>query len=183
MSSDETLDQYQEIITQAGWNLETYKKNPVFQNAHQYGDVLFTLGKALVTEVRKAADKFFLFQRIQFAADVNPMARVAYGLYSGGFLKAVSAGFIPLRWETGDANASFRVKYLLPGSPDETSATRLPADLEQAAVEQVAFWFQSRDKLGLKTYWPKGISYQQFAVFDLLPSVASILKKYQRLTL
>src|SRR3954470_1080378 len=98
VSSDETLDRYSEIISASGWNLANYQRNPVFQNAHQYGDILFTLGKALVTEVRNGQ----LLQRIEFATGVNPMARIAYGLYSGKFLNAVSVGFVPLRWM--DAN-------------------------------------------------------------------------------
>src|SRR5690349_3175911 len=48
-ASDETLDRYDEIISASGWRLENYQRNPVFQNAHNYGDVIFTLGKALVT--------------------------------------------------------------------------------------------------------------------------------------
>src|SRR5882672_7755435 len=52
VASDETLDRYNEVISASGWNLANYHLNPVFQNAHQYGDILFTLGKALVTEVR-----------------------------------------------------------------------------------------------------------------------------------
>src|SRR5580765_8482634 len=95
VASDETLDRYGEIISASGWRLENYRRNPVFQNAHQYGDVIFTLGKALITEVR--GDR--LFQRIEFATDINPMARIAYGLYKGKFLNAVSVGFIPLKWE------------------------------------------------------------------------------------
>ena len=87
-----------EIISAAGWKLSSYHRNPVFQNAHQYGDVIFTLGKALVTEIRAGK----LYQRIQFATDINPMARIAYGLYRGKFLNAVSVGFIPLRWENAD---------------------------------------------------------------------------------
>src|SRR5882724_10954860 len=98
ISSDETLDRYGEIIQASGWKLSSYNLNPVFQNAHQYGDVIFTLGRALVTEVRAGK----LFQRIQFATDVNPMARIAHGLYRGKFLNAVSVGFIPLRWQNGD---------------------------------------------------------------------------------
>src|SRR6266404_1143889 len=98
ISSDETLDRYSEIISAAGWKLDSYQRNPVFQNAHQYGDVIFTLGRALLTEVRAGK----LFQRIQFATDVNPMARIAHGLYRGKFLNAVSVGFIPLRWQEGD---------------------------------------------------------------------------------
>src|SRR5437867_2026681 len=98
IASDETLDRYDEIIVASGWRLENYRRNPVFQNAHQYGDVIFTLGRALITGVRPGR----LFQRIEFATEVNPMARIAYGLYKGGFLNAVSVGFIPLRWENGD---------------------------------------------------------------------------------
>ena len=108
VASDETLDRYGEIICAAGWRLESYRRNPVFQNAHQYGDILFTLGKALVTEVRTrlvpqaAVPTPHLFQRIQFATDVNPVARIAYGLYKGKFLNAVSVGFVPLRWQDAD---------------------------------------------------------------------------------
>src|SRR5438445_7524866 len=36
--------------------------------------------------------------RSQFATEANPMARIAYALYKGKFLNAVSVGFIPLRW-------------------------------------------------------------------------------------
>jgi hypothetical protein len=98
VASDETLDRYNEIISASGWNLDNYQRNPVFQNNHQTGDIIHTLGKALVTEVRGGQ----LLQRVQFATDVNPMARIAYGLYKGGFLNAVSVGFVPLRWVTPD---------------------------------------------------------------------------------
>ena len=107
-ASDETLDRYDEIISATGWQLANYQRNPVFQNAHQYGDVIFTLGKALITEVRDGR----LYQRIQFATEVNPMARIAYGLYRGKFLNAVSVGFIPVRWENGNADKGFRRKYV-----------------------------------------------------------------------
>ena len=102
VASDESLDRCDEVICPSGWRLETYRRNPVFQNAHQYGDILFTLGKALITEVRTVAGRPALFQRIQFATDVNPVARIAHGLYSGGFLNAVSVGFLPLRWQNSD---------------------------------------------------------------------------------
>jgi hypothetical protein len=101
IASTATLDRYREIIEPAGWRLNSYRKNPVFQNAHNYGDILFTLGKALLTEVRDVGGRQALCQRIQFATEVNPVARIAHGLYSGGFLNAVSVGFIPLRWEDG----------------------------------------------------------------------------------
>src|SRR5438552_14867686 len=77
-SSDETLDRYKERISVAGWYLENYRKNPVVQNAHNYGSLSDTIGKSLITEVRTTSTAApFLFQRIQFAVDENPMAKVA----------------------------------------------------------------------------------------------------------
>jgi hypothetical protein len=112
ISSDETLDRYDEIILASGWRLDNYRRNPVFQNSHQYGDILFTLGKALITEVRQGAPSGstlhaprstpYLFQRIEFAVDANPIARIAYGLYLPGFLNCMSVGFFPIRWQNAD---------------------------------------------------------------------------------
>ncbi len=141
ISSDETLDRYDEIISASGWRLDNYRRNPVFQNAHQYGDIIFTLGKALISEVRAGR----LFHRIEFATDVNPIARIAYGLYQGKFLNAVSVGFIPIRWEDGDGDATvpkFRRKYL-EQELIEVSAVGIPANpnalqfgLKSGAVEK-----------------------------------------------
>ena len=106
IASTATLDRYHEVIEPSGWRLDAYRRNPVFQNAHNYGDILFTLGKALITEVRSVGGNEALCQRIQFATEINPVARIAYGLYRGGFLNAVSVGFIPLKWEDGGSRAS-----------------------------------------------------------------------------
>src|SRR5689334_17771462 len=81
VSSTATLDRYHEVIEPAGWRLDSYRRNPVFQNAHNYGDILFTLGKALVTEVRSMNGGHALCQRIQFAVAVNPVDRIAYRPY------------------------------------------------------------------------------------------------------
>src|SRR5712671_2358402 len=106
IASSECLDRYDEIVVASGWTLENYRRNPVFQNAHQYGDIIFTLGKALLTEVRAMAGRKVLFQRVEFATEVKPMAKIAYGLYKGKFLNAVSVGFIPLRWEDSPSSSS-----------------------------------------------------------------------------
>jgi len=129
IASSEAVDRYDEILTAEGWQLENYRRNPVFQNAHQYGDILFTLGKALVTEVRNIAGRRVLFQRVEFATDINPIARIAYGLYRGKFLNAVSVGFIPLRWENGGVEAGYRRKYL-EQELIEVSAVGIPANPE-----------------------------------------------------
>ncbi len=140
VASTATLDRYHEVIEPSGWRLEAYRKNPVFQNAHNYGDILFTLGKALVTEVRAFGERQALCQRIQFATEVSPIARIAYGLYKGGFLNAVSVGFIPLKWEDGGGSGTNaqsapapRRRYL-EQELLEVSAVAIPANPDALAL-------------------------------------------------
>src|SRR6516162_5592860 len=66
IASTATLDRYHEVVDPAGWRLDSYRRNPVFQNAHNYGDILFTLGKALITDVRAVNGGQALCQRIEF---------------------------------------------------------------------------------------------------------------------
>ncbi len=134
LSSTDTLDRYQEIIDPAGWRLDSYRRNPVFQNAHNYGDILFTLGKALITEIRQVAGRQALFQRIQFATDVNPIARIAHGLYSGGFLNAVSVGFIPLRWQDPDGAVHTARDFSPTAAADSFSSPEGERQREQAPL-------------------------------------------------
>ena len=94
---------------------------------------------------------------------------------------SLSRPFSPLAFSL--CRFSYTGGYLPPGVTDPLSAARLPDDLEQAAIEQVVFWFQKRDKLGIRISWPSGGTYQQFATQDLLPSVQSVLARYQRWTL
>jgi phage head maturation protease len=138
VASTATLDRYHEVIEPAGWKLDSYRRNPVFQNAHNYGDILFTLGKALTTEVRVVGERQALCQRIQFATEVNPIARIAYGLYKGGFLNAVSVGFIPLKWEDGGSSdaksAGTPRRRYLEQELLEVSAVAIPANPDALAL-------------------------------------------------
>ena len=61
ISSDETLDRYNEIICASGWKLDRYARNPVFQDSHDYSTILRTIGRATATEVRGNQ----LFQRVK----------------------------------------------------------------------------------------------------------------------
>jgi len=153
-SSDATLDRYQEVITVAGWKLDSYRKNPVVQNAHSYWSLADTIGKSLITEIRSPlpsdgrgqGEGAFLFKRIQFAVDENPIAKLAYGLYKGGFLNAVSVGFIPLRWENGNQEKGYRRKFLeqelleVSAVSIAANANALALALKAGAVERTDLW-------------------------------------------
>jgi len=56
----------------------------------------------------------------------------------------------------------------------------LPADLETAAIEQIAVWFQQRDKLGLLRHWPSGGIFLAFSQLALLPQVSAMIRPYRR---
>lgn len=129
IASDATLDRAHEVIVPEGWHLENYRRNPVFQNAHHYDNILFTLGRATEVEVRGGR----LWLRVQFASHINPLARMAYELYRSGFLRAVSVGFIPLRWENGNEHTPWRRRFL---EQDliEVSAVPVPANPNALAL-------------------------------------------------
>jgi hypothetical protein len=128
-ASDDTIDRYGEIIDASGWRLDNYNANPVIQNSHQYGDILFTIGKATRTWV----DGRSLMQVWKFASAVNPLAKIARDLYRGGFLNASSVGFLPLEWENGNEKSGFRRKFLAQELL-EVSAVGIPANPNALAL-------------------------------------------------
>jgi Phage gp6-like head-tail connector protein len=93
---------------------------------------------------------------------------------------SLSSGLCPLSSVLSLARVTYTGGYVLPGTAPASGQTSLPADIEQAAVEQTAHWFQTRDYLGLKTHWPSGGIYLQFTQEPLLPAVAATLKQYER---
>jgi hypothetical protein len=56
----------------------------------------------------------------------------------------------------------------------------LPDDLEQACIEQVAYWYQRRSQLGLVSSSSGDNIFQQFQTSDILPQVAAVLSHYER---
>ena len=70
--------------------------------------------------------------------------------------------------------------YIMPGTEPLAGQHPLPSDLEQAAVEQVVYWFQNRDRLGLQRIWDYHSTYRQFADLDLLTPVRAVLEHYTR---
>jgi hypothetical protein len=91
---------------------------------------------------------------------------------------------IALEERLGTARQQARVIYtggfVLPGGTVGAGQTALPADLETAATEMVAFWYQNRERAGVIRVWPKGGLFEAFQDIDLIPSVRAVLGKYER---
>ena len=86
----------------------------------------------------------------------------------------------PLGTYRQQARVTYTGGYVLPGTIPGAGQTALPDDLEQAAVEQVAYWYSHRDKLGLVRLWPHDGTYETFTQLDLLPEVRAVLGKHER---
>ena len=81
------------------------------------------------------------------------------------------------------ARVTYAAGYILPGCAAVNGVSPLPPDLEQAVVEQVCYWYQRRNQLGLVSVSGDGGSVSQFRTLDLLPSVAAVVRKYERMIL
>ena len=90
LSTDE-VDRHGDVIATGGWNLESYRKNPVFLWAHDYARPV--IGRAVETWL----EPHQLLARVEFAPTV--FAQEVAGLYQAGYQRGVSVGFKPLRFE------------------------------------------------------------------------------------
>lgn len=134
IASTQNEDRYGDCVMVEGWDTSNYAKNPVFLWAHDSSQL--PIGKC-VGLAKQMGSKPALVQKIQFAtADENPFADNVFKLYKGGYLSAVSVGFIPhemsLRMdeETGYITGyDFTKQELL-----ELSAVPVPANSEALAL-------------------------------------------------
>ena len=117
--SDATVDHYEDVIEPAGWNLATFKKNPIALFNH---DANFPIGQWGNLGVRDGA----LRGRLQMApAGTSPRIDEVRALIAAGILRAVSVGFRPIE-STPRPNSS-GVRYLKQ-ELIETSLCAVPAN-------------------------------------------------------
>ena len=82
-------------IVEQNFDIKDYKKNPVILNSHDHFDATSVVGKATQIAVKDGK----LQGKIKFAVEENPVAKVIFDLYKGGFLNAFSVGFMALEFD------------------------------------------------------------------------------------
>ncbi len=119
--SDETPDRCGDTIKARGWQLDEFAKNSVALFGHDSTSVENVIGRA--RNVRVTGSK--LMGDIEFMeASVNPNADIVFRMVKGGFLNAVSVGFLPLEWKPDkQGGISFEKQSLL-----EISVVPIPAN-------------------------------------------------------
>lgn len=95
VASNEALDSYNEVVAVKGWRFNRFAKNAPFVDSHDY----YSLDKLLGQVTAARIEGRDLIERVQWAKDVeeNKLARLGWKMTLGGFLKAVSVGFQPVR--------------------------------------------------------------------------------------
>lgn len=149
IGSDNSIDRYNEVIQQDGWQLDAFKANPVIPDCHDYSSISKILGRAQSVGVADGK----LVNRVEFCTD-NPMGNLAYKMTKGGFIKSQSVGFIPLEWENGKGNDQPDRTYLkqelleislvvVPANPGATIGLALKSGaVEKADVKDVIEFLQ-----------------------------------------
>ena len=95
IASTAQVDRYGDIIEVEGWELDNWLKVPVILYGHDYGGFPIGQGISAIKDPLRG-----LVIRAKFAtAQDNPMADIAYRLALGGFIRAVSVGFMDLERE------------------------------------------------------------------------------------
>lgn len=121
-----SVDRDRDTIAAAGWKLDNYRKNPVVLWAHDYRGL--PLAKAVSVDVEGER----LVAMAEF--DTHPMAETVLRMLKGGFLRATSVGFDPLKHVFNDqrGGVDFTEQELL-----EFSIVPVPANPE-ALMEAAA---------------------------------------------
>lgn len=94
-----SVDRDRDTIAPAGWKLSNYKKNPIVLWAHDYS----SLPIARTTKIKVDGDA--LVATAEFAD--HPFADTVYRMLKGGFLKATSVGFEPLKHAYDDKRGGY----------------------------------------------------------------------------
>ena len=95
IASTAQMDRYGDIIEVEGWELDNWLKVPVILYGHDYGG--FPIGQGI--SAIKDPLRGLLIQAKFATAEENPEADIAYRLALGGYIRAVSVGFMDLERE------------------------------------------------------------------------------------
>ena len=134
-ASDETIDSSREICCADGWNFDKFTKNAPFVNSHDYSTIENLLGQIIGWRVE---DKQLILTA-QWAKDIpGTLAEIGWKLTMGGFLKAVSVGFWPMKlaskWDSDPAAYKAALKKVGRTETDNVATIYLQQDLVELSA-------------------------------------------------
>lgn len=132
VASNETLDSYNEIVSARGWRFTRFDKNAPFVNSHRYYSITDQLGEVVSARL-EGRD---LIEKVRWAKDIpeNSLAQLGWKMTLGGFLKAVSVGFFPVRYVGSGKDGWTQALQYLGIKPEDAAQIRY-IYLEQEQIE------------------------------------------------
>jgi hypothetical protein len=132
IASDESLDSFREIIRAAGWRFTHFRKNAPFVDSHDYS----TIGKCLGRVVDFRVEGAQLIERVQWAVDVpeNQLAQIGWRMTEAGYLKAVSVGFLPVKYLTPNSGEAWAAQLRELGLPADAPVRTIYTEQEQVEL-------------------------------------------------
>jgi HK97 family phage prohead protease len=132
VASTDTPDRYGDVVSQDGWDLAAYQKNPVLLWAHDYSTPpVGRVGRMVVEPgCLKASEIEWTPREVsEFGAEIGRMVE-------GGFLSTVSVGFLPSKFEDirDEASGEWKGYRFIEQELLELSVTPVPANAEALAV-------------------------------------------------
>lgn len=107
VASTAAVDRDKDTVNPAGWQLGNFSKNGPILWAHDASQL--PVAKAVKTWI----DAVALRCEMQFpTADVYAFADTVYQLAKGGYLNAVSVGFLPTKWVINEERGFFAIDFL-----------------------------------------------------------------------
>ena len=147
IASTAGADRYGDIIEQSGWQLDSYRKNPVILFNHNPQEM--PIGKGAVEVVDNA-----LMIDIEFDMDDERAAKIARKAQKG-YLNAVSVGFNPIestpRADLPDGHFAKGVSgnYFSKAELLEVSIVTIPANSEAVAAKEYQALINKQDAISL----------------------------------
>lgn len=123
-------DRQGDIVDPAGIDVKQFLQTPVVQWAHDLSQP--PVGRVLSLTV----DKNEIRAKVQFAE--TEFAKEVFSLYAGGFLRAFSIGFQPLKW-----------KFIIPEMPKQTGKPNATAEPGPAPASNPAEQVYERSQFGM----------------------------------
>lgn len=157
MITTEVVDRDDEIMLVDGARLDNYLKNPIVLFGHNYTTAEAVVGRTL--EINKISNKG-IRARFQFADEVSEQAALVKRLWAGGFLNAVSIGFVPYQHEYRDIDGK-NVRVYTDWELLEFSIVPVPANQEALRMALKALEEKRAEKRAVP-YADHGISYDDW---------------------
>lgn len=121
-----------DVIEPAGWDVDNYILNPVVLWAHNYSHPPIARSLEIIRS-RDGLDSVAQFADTETKGSYLG-GRDVFGLYRGGYMSAVSVGFIPTKWERQYEDDAFTGFHFTEQELLEYSTVPVPANQEALAL-------------------------------------------------